>query len=183
MPVKTEGDPLPQLRRLLTQRSDWFEASLRSTAREHGYDRLPRSVVQLFAHIGRSAVPISGIAREMGVSRQWVRMIAARAAELGLVSLETDPTDKRAMLVDYTPAGRDMVRTATVSMAAIEAELERRIGRERFEQLVALLGEDWGPPLAPGEKAGAASAPRPKRRSGDARLSGSPVVSAPRAPR
>lgn len=145
-----------QLRKWLTARHDWMETCLQQLAALDGYGDLPRPLVQLFAHIGREPVRLSELARLLGTSRQWVLRLAHQGREMGMLILDTDPGDKRAMTVAFSDAGWRVVRLAVARMAEIEDELARRIGRERLAELVAILAMDWGPAEMP-------TAVRPRR--------------------
>lgn len=161
---------MPRLRKLLTERYDWYEACLQQLAELDGYGNLSKPVVEFLAHIGRDPVKLVDLARQLGVSRQWARRLANEAAEIGLVELATDPSDKRAMIVSFSKNGWRVVRLAAARMREIDTELENRIGTENFEMLIDILSQDWGPANMPQTETTDTTLPvaRDQRRRGSA---------------
>lgn len=54
---------------------------------------------------------VSGVAREMGLSRQAVQRIANVLAKEGLIAFLDNPNDKRAKLASATNAGREAIHS------------------------------------------------------------------------
>ncbi|OEV19598.1 MarR family transcriptional regulator, partial [Streptomyces nanshensis] len=71
-------------------------------------------------------LPVSGIARAMGITRQSVQRIADLLVERGLAAYEPNPAHRRAKLLAPTPAGR----TAVAGIDPGHAELARRLSEE-----------------------------------------------------
>jgi DNA-binding MarR family transcriptional regulator len=134
-----------QLRKWLTNRHDWFELCLQQLAELEGYGHLSRPMVQLCAHVGKEPVGLSEIAKQMGVSRQWVARLANEGYEMGFFELIADPSDMRALQIRFGSAGWKMVRLAAARMRQIEAVIVARIGKGNLERLVEILSMDWGP--------------------------------------
>jgi len=135
-----------QLRKLLTERAEWFERALASLAHLDGYGDLPQPVVQICRFVGKEPVRMSVLAEHLGVSRQRVAQVASEGCALGILALSDDPDDGRVKRVGFSEEGWEVVRMAVARMTQIENELARRIGKRNLEQLVELLGADWGPP-------------------------------------
>lgn len=135
-----------KLRKLLTNRYDWYESCLQQFAEQDGHGNLSRPLIEFLAHIGREPVRLVAIASQMNVSRQWARRLANEAQELGWIDLEVDTFDKRAMIVKYSAHGWSVVKLAAARMKQIDTELERRIGAENVAELIRILDLDWGEP-------------------------------------
>lgn len=84
-------------------------------------------------------LPVSGIAREMGITRQSVQRIADLLVERGLAAYEPNPAHRRAKLLTPTDAGRAAIHEITPAHAALAARLERELGAEGFAETVRVL--------------------------------------------
>ena len=149
-----------QLRKLLTERAEWFERALSALAELDGYGDLPPPLVQMCKYIGKDPVRMTVLAEHLGVSRQRVAQIAGEGCERGLLELSDDPEDGRVKRVGFSAEGWTVARKAAARMAQIETELARRIGRRNLEQLCELLATDWGPPSVT-TRPGSRGAPAP----------------------
>ena len=68
------------------------------------------------------------------------RMIRAMA-ERGLIVKARDKADGRRAILTIAPAGLALLRAASPDSARVYDALERRFGRDRVEQLLALLDD------------------------------------------
>ncbi|MBC7938609.1 MAG: winged helix-turn-helix transcriptional regulator [Chitinophagaceae bacterium] len=153
---------MPKLRKLLTVKSEWYEACLHRQAQLAGYGHLKPAMVQFIKHLGREPSRIALLAEHLEVSRPRISQLAAEGVGLGILELVEDENDKRVMLVGFSAKGWEMVRDAVTDMDAIDAELARRIGRANLDRLIELLDMDWGPP-----ELRAATLPNPKPRKSE----------------
>lgn len=98
---------------------------------------------QVMGALGYSPVPlpVSHIARNMGLTRQAVQRVVDLLAERGFVTLETNPHHQRAKLVVLTPAGRTALDMAERAAAPLDAEILKRIGAERLRAASAVLSD------------------------------------------
>ncbi|MDF4254478.1 MarR family transcriptional regulator [Streptomyces sp. WMMB303] len=81
---------------------------------------------QVLGAVLREPLPVSGIARAMGITRQSVQRIADLLVERGLAAYEPNPAHRRAKLLAPTPEGR----TAVAGIDPGHAELARRLSEE-----------------------------------------------------
>ena len=137
------------LRKLLIERTAWFDTCLSPLAELDGYGHLTPALTEMLKHIGREPVRMSDLARQMGVSRQWIRQLAVEGVEEGILELLDDPNDKRSMMIQFSKEGWQLVRVAAARMEQIEDELARRIGKENLAKLCELLALEWGPAAIP----------------------------------
>ncbi|MDR7168120.1 DNA-binding MarR family transcriptional regulator [Nocardia kruczakiae] len=112
---------------------------------------------QVLGAVLHEPLPVSGIAREMGITRQSVQRIADLLVDKGFAEYRPNPAHRRAKLVAITDAGYAAVRRITPHHAVMAKKLAAQLGSERFEQIVAALG-DLSAALAAIESAGAAEA-------------------------
>lgn len=84
---------------------------------------------------------VSGIAREMGLSRQAVQRIADRLVSDGLAAYHDNPAHRRAKLVAPTETGRDAVRRIGPAHLDAARALVAELGEERAGEIVAAMVE------------------------------------------
>lgn len=61
--------------------------------------------------------------------------------EMGYLSREVDPADRRAQIVRRTERGWEVNRAARRAVLEVQAKWTAALGRERMELLLRLLGE------------------------------------------
>ncbi|MFI6691503.1 MarR family winged helix-turn-helix transcriptional regulator [Streptomyces sp. NPDC050433] len=84
-------------------------------------------------------LPVSGIAREMGITRQSVQRIADLLVERGLAAYEPNPAHRRAKLLTPTEKGRAAIHEITPGHAALAVRLAGELGAEGFAETVRVL--------------------------------------------
>lgn len=100
-------------------------------------------------------LPVSGIARAMGITRQSVQRIADLLVDRGLAEYRPNPAHRRAKLLRPTAAGLAAVREVVPHQHTWAERLVAEVGAEELERAGAVLRalaeavETVGPP-APG---------------------------------
>jgi DNA-binding MarR family transcriptional regulator len=104
---------------------------------------------QVLGGIESGPLPVSGIARKMGLARQSVQRIADLLVAKGLAQYRPNPAHRRAKLLDLTDTGR----AAMSRLARIQPEWANRIAAEFdpedlasalavLDRLVAIMAKD-----------------------------------------
>ena len=75
------------------------------------------------------------------VSKQAIGQRIRELHELGLVTVEPDPDDRRATVVRRTPEGDRMLARLVEGIADFERELRDQVGPERYDMFRAVLDE------------------------------------------
>ncbi|MER6348211.1 MarR family winged helix-turn-helix transcriptional regulator [Streptomyces sp. NPDC001595] len=108
---------------------------------------------QVLGAVLREPLPVAGIARAMGITRQSVQRIADLLVERGLAEYRTNPAHRRAKLLAPTPEGRAAVGRIDPGHAAYADRLADALGEaglaaavEALERLSKAL-DDLGPPV------------------------------------
>lgn len=96
---------------------------------------------QVLGAILTGPLPVAGIAREMGVSRQSVQRIADLLVDRGLAEYRPNPSHRRAKLVAVTDAGHAAVARIGPRHAEFAARLTAEVGQERLTEIVGALTE------------------------------------------
>lgn len=84
-------------------------------------------------------LPVSGIAREMGITRQSVQRIADLLVAKGMAEYRPNPAHRRAKLVALTESGHEAMRRITPQHAEMAERLAAELGAEKFEEIVDAL--------------------------------------------
>ncbi|MBL1072853.1 MarR family transcriptional regulator [Nocardia sp. 2] len=94
---------------------------------------------QVLGAVLREPLPVAGIARAMGITRQSVQRIADLLVDKGLAEYRPNPAHRRAKLVAVTDAGYEAVRRIDPQHAEVSAKLAAELGLEQFAQIVESL--------------------------------------------
>ncbi|MCX5196011.1 MarR family transcriptional regulator [Streptomyces sp. NBC_00249] len=94
---------------------------------------------QVLGAVLREPLPVAGIARSMGITRQSVQRVADLLAAKGLAEYVTNPAHRRAKLLRPTEAGRAAVARINPGHAALAARLAEELGEAAFAETVRTL--------------------------------------------
>lgn len=84
-------------------------------------------------------LPVAGIARAMGITRQSVQRVADLLAAEGLAEYVPNPAHRRAKLLRPTEAGRAAVARIDPGHAALATRLAEHLGDAAFAEAVGAL--------------------------------------------
>ncbi|MEU1849604.1 MarR family transcriptional regulator [Streptomyces sp. NPDC019990] len=100
-------------------------------------------------------LPVSGIARAMGITRQSVQRIADLLVERGLAEYRPNPAHRRAKLLAPTEEGRAAIARIGPGHAAFADRLAEAFGETELAAAVGVLErlskvlDQLGPPVTP----------------------------------
>jgi len=94
---------------------------------------------QVLGAVLPTPLPVVGIAREMGITRQSVQRIADLLVDQGLAAYEPNPAHRRAKLLCPTETGRAAVRRIDPGHAALAKRLAKELGSDEFRQVLDAL--------------------------------------------
>jgi DNA-binding MarR family transcriptional regulator len=86
-----------------------------------------------------AGVPVAGIARAMGITRQGVQRIADLLVAQGLAEYVPNPAPRRAKLLRPTPAGYDAIGRIDPGHAALAKRLAEEVGSDALESTLDAL--------------------------------------------
>ena len=84
-------------------------------------------------------LPVSGIARAMGLTRQGVQRTADLLVEQGLAEYRPNPAHQRAKLLAVTEEGLAAVRKIGPGQRDLAERLAEKLGADEFAQVAASL--------------------------------------------
>ncbi len=94
---------------------------------------------QVLGAVVNDPLPVAGIAREMGITRQSVQRIADLLVEKGLAEYVSNPAHKRARLVRPTPEGRSAMARINPGHAAAAGALANLMPTDELSSLLAAM--------------------------------------------
>ncbi|MFG2875175.1 MarR family winged helix-turn-helix transcriptional regulator [Streptomyces sp. NPDC048337] len=94
---------------------------------------------QVLGAVLREPLPVAGIARAMGITRQSVQRIADLLAAKGLAEYVPNPAHRRAKLLRPTEAGRAAVARIGPGHASLATRLAAELGDTAFTETVQAL--------------------------------------------
>ncbi|MEW2528918.1 MarR family transcriptional regulator [Streptomyces sp. NPDC047071] len=94
---------------------------------------------QVLGAVLHEPLPVAGIARAMGITRQSVQRVADLLVRDGLAEYAPNPAHRRAKLLRPTDAGRAAVAKIDPGHADLAARLRDALGAEQFEQTALAL--------------------------------------------
>jgi DNA-binding MarR family transcriptional regulator len=94
---------------------------------------------QVLGAVLTTPLPVAGIAREMGITRQSVQRIADLLVERGLAEYLPNPSHRRAKLLRPTAEGYEAVQRIGPGHAALAQRLARELGTDQFREALDAL--------------------------------------------
>ncbi|MFH9465832.1 MarR family winged helix-turn-helix transcriptional regulator [Streptomyces clavifer] len=94
---------------------------------------------QVLGAVLAEPLPVSGIARAMGITRQSVQRIADLLVDKGFAEYLANPAHRRSKLLRPTEEGRAAVARIGPGHTELAARLAAELGEERFAETVRVL--------------------------------------------
>ncbi|MFD5627050.1 MULTISPECIES: MarR family winged helix-turn-helix transcriptional regulator [unclassified Streptomyces] len=94
---------------------------------------------QVLGAVLREPLPVSGIARAMGITRQSVQRVADLLVDKGLAEYLPNPAHRRAKLLAPTEDGRAAVTAIDPGHAELADRLAETLGEDQFAETVRVL--------------------------------------------
>ncbi|MGI5285562.1 MarR family winged helix-turn-helix transcriptional regulator [Nonomuraea polychroma] len=94
---------------------------------------------QVLGAVLREPLPVAGIARVMGMSRQGVQRIADLLVERGLAEYRPNPAHRRAKLLQPTAAGREAIAKIVPGHQELADRLVGELGLDQARQCLEAL--------------------------------------------
>lgn len=94
---------------------------------------------QVLGAVIDTPLPVSAIARNMGITRQAVQRTADVLVGRGLAQYQDNPTHRRAKLVVLTPEGRTAIAALRPRHARQARRLVSALGQDELAQIIAAM--------------------------------------------
>lgn len=135
-----------RLMNILMKRMYWFQEAMQYAFEPNRMTPLTRAQSLVIGNIVAGENKASNIAHNLGVSRQAVSQTLGELESAGFVEQCTDPNDKRSRIVRLSTHFAENGDVCVRIFAALEQELERRIGKRKLANLRDSLEAEWGEP-------------------------------------
>jgi DNA-binding MarR family transcriptional regulator len=127
------------LGRLLLRASRAFNTRAVEQLRARGHAGLTVAHIGLLPHLDEDGTRITLLAERAGMTKQGMGQLVLDLEHQGYLDRASDPSDRRATLVRFTEAGRQLLIDAVAITGELEAEYAGVLGDQRFGQLRAAL--------------------------------------------
>lgn len=124
----------------------WFDEGLQSALKARGWQSISRSQSIMLANIALDIKRPADLARNLGISRQAVSKMLQEMTEDNLLSIQADPNDKRAQIVNFSDESIKLRTDALDILGELEVQLGKRIGLGSLKAFRNALAKDWGAP-------------------------------------
>jgi DNA-binding MarR family transcriptional regulator len=119
----------------------WVRDQIFSGVMAAGYDDVTPAHVGLFRYPGLNGQRPTGLADQIGITKQSVNDLLGHLEQHGYLIREPDLVDRRARVVHLTPKGRRLEKTVTRQSQAAEVRIAEILGPRRFAYLREALEE------------------------------------------
>jgi DNA-binding MarR family transcriptional regulator len=127
-----------------------------------GHTGIRRAHSAVFENLDRDGTRLTALAERAHMTHPAMSELVGSVERLGYVERVPDPTDGRARIVRFTPAGRALQRFALAEIAKIETAWSRRLGPVVGPELMSALLRAIAEPEVP-------DPPPPRARPGTSR--------------
>ncbi|WP_076866034.1 MarR family winged helix-turn-helix transcriptional regulator [Bradyrhizobium mercantei] len=122
--------------RLLNNAVRRFEARVLELMGERGHVETRIAHVSLTRNLDVEGTRLTELARRASMSKQAMGELVDQCAELGLVDRVADPSDRRARIVMFTPAGRKWLDAFRDAVDIAEQEMRAELGKPTMDAIL-----------------------------------------------
>ena len=103
---------------------------MRGALNDAGYDDIPENGLYVIGGLalGAGDVPVGRMAQELRISKQAAGQLVDTLVTRGYLTRESDPGDRRKLIVALTERGRDAAAVQASARDRIDADLQERLG-------------------------------------------------------
>lgn len=121
--------------RLLNMAVQRFEKRVLELMTEAGYGDLSLSHMTITRNLDVRGTRATEIAKRAGITKQSVGELIGQLEDIGLIERITDPDDKRARIVHFTPAGLAWLDAFGIAVKQSEKEMKEELGAAALNNL------------------------------------------------
>lgn len=114
---------------LLRHARTTYGVVMREALRSEGYDDLPRNGLYVIGGLANEThdTPLARIIDDLGLSKQAAGHLVDTLVARGYLQRQTDPQDRRRLIVSLTERGRDAARVQAEAREGIDRALVERV--------------------------------------------------------
>ena len=110
-------------------------------AADRGYPEIRPAHNSVFGHLHDRPMRVSELAVQAGMTKQSMGELVRDLIDAKILEANTDPSDRRAKLIWYTPRGLTAAASGFQHLQEIEAGLRTTIGAQRIADMLDALAE------------------------------------------
>ncbi len=110
-----------------------LQADMVRQAHDRGYPEVKQAHNAVFSTLGGGGARASEMAERAGITRQSMGEIIRDMVDLGILEMRTDPADRRAKLITYTPAGIELTTGGYQHILDQEKRFAEELGSKNYE--------------------------------------------------
>ena len=141
--IARSPEPPGDLKSLLRDCHRALQAHVHARLLEAGYGDLRPAHANALQFIDERGSRIQDMAARAQTSWQAMAELVADLENLGYLTRQPDPSDRRARLICLTAKGRLLTPIAISAMRELEGEWARRVGQEALDELRFTLQRLW----------------------------------------
>ncbi|ATN35947.1 MarR family transcriptional regulator [Rhizobium sp. ACO-34A] len=122
--------------RLLNNAVRRFEARVLAVMSETGHSETRIAHVNLTRNLDIGGTRLTELARRAEMSKQAMGELVEQCAQMGLVERSDDPSDRRARLVTFTPAGIVWLEAFRDAVDLAENEMREELGEDLMDAIL-----------------------------------------------
>lgn len=126
-----------------------LKADMVETCQAAGFSEMRSAHNAVFASLPPSGARAAELARRAGMTRQSMGEVIRDLVGLGILEMVTDPSDRRAKIVTYTPYGIKIAGTGYQHLMDLESRYAEEFGEDDYqtarrviERVTEMLGGD-----------------------------------------
>lgn len=132
---KKSGSGTTRLSSMLPYLSNYFHQTLLASLSDKGFKGLKSSFGQVLGLIRNDGGRIQQIASVIGVSKQAIAVTANELEQLGYISRQSDPEDKRQIILSLSPLGQQLLIESAVSVEALDASIREILSDDEYQKM------------------------------------------------
>jgi DNA-binding MarR family transcriptional regulator len=125
--------------RLLNNAVARFESRVLELMSQSGHPQARISHISLTRNLDLGGTRVSELARRAGMTKQAMGELVSQCAAMRLVVTSADPSDKRARVVRFTPAGEQWLEAFRHAVDEAEREMRNEVGSMALDVLRGAL--------------------------------------------
>jgi DNA-binding MarR family transcriptional regulator len=121
--------------RLLFDSTRKFQEYVRKLVNQNGYPDIRIAHLAVTRHIDLAGTRIADVAQRAGVTKQSMGEMIDQLETMGFVTRTSDPADKRAKIILFTPDGRRLLDVIRDAVLAGEEDIRAQVGDDGLHAL------------------------------------------------
>jgi DNA-binding MarR family transcriptional regulator len=139
--IKKNAWRLNNIGRRMNEAVQIFERKIIENLKLSGHEELTVAHINLTRNLDEDGTRLTELARRASMTKQSMSELVDQVERTGLIEKRPDPTDGRAKLVCFTPAGLAWLEAFHQSLMVAETEMREVIGSAVVDLVVEVLAK------------------------------------------